>query len=266
MIGEQANEPLVGGYTTARLPAPDLSVVVPAFNESKRLGRSLQQILQYVDHAARTAEILVVDDGSTDDTGAIASESLSGRRGRVLSNGRNRGKGFAVRRGVLEATGRTVLITDADLSCPIEEHASLARLMEQSALDIVIGSRSLPDSRVEVHQHRGRETMGKAFNVFVRALTALPYLDTQCGFKLVDRARTRELFERLSVHGFAYDVELLVLATDAGLRIGEVPVVWRNSRDSRVSLVGDSSRMLFDLVRLSMHRTRRRDPARSARI
>jgi dolichyl-phosphate beta-glucosyltransferase len=209
----------------------------------------------------------VVDDGSTDGTSAVAREHLSSPGARVVSNNTNQGKGFAVRRGVLEATGRTVLITDADLSCPIEEYPSLARAMRDASLDIAIGSRSLPDSRVEVHQHRGRETMGKTFNVFVRALTGLPYVDTQCGFKLIDRARTRALFERLTVRGFAYDVELLVLATHERLRVGEVPVVWRNSSDSRVSLLGDSSRMLMDLLQLSLRAKRLATTARrDARI
>jgi dolichyl-phosphate beta-glucosyltransferase len=235
---------------------PDLSVVVPAFNESRRLVDSLQLLDEYLRQASPDAEIIVVDDGSTDGTGSLARQQLGSRRGRVLSNDRNLGKGFAVRRGVLESSGRTVLITDADLSCPIEEHARLDRAMREGELDIVIGSRSLPNSNVEVHQHLGRELMGKTFNVIVRALTGLPYADTQCGFKLVDRTRTRELFERLTVHRFAYDVELLLLAVQAGLRVGDVPIVWRNSPDTRLSLVGDSSRMLVDLVRVAVRARR----------
>jgi glycosyltransferase involved in cell wall biosynthesis len=234
------------------MAALDLSVVVPAFNESQRLGHSLQLVAEYLDRSGLETEIIVVDDGSTDGTGALARQELANRRARVLSNSGNRGKGHSVRRGVLEAGGRTILITDADLSCPIAEHAHLARAMRDGALDVAIGSRSLPDSRVEVHQHRGRELMGKTFNVFVRALTGLPYVDTQCGFKLVDRARTRRIFEQLKVDSFAYDVELLVLSAQAELRVAEVPVVWRNSRDSRVSLFGDSSRMLLDLARVAL--------------
>ena len=244
------------------MAAPDLSVVIPAFNESRRLGQSLQAVAEYLDRSAGPdAEVIVVDDGSTDGTAELARRRLENRRGRVISNARNSGKGFAVRRGVLEATGRTVLITDADLSCPIAEHSRLADAMREGSLDIVIGSRSLPDSKVEIHQHRGRELMGKTFNVFVRTLTGLPYVDTQCGFKLIDRARTRALFERLTVNGFAYDVELLLLGTRAGLRMKDVPVVWRNSTDSRVSLFGDSSRMLVDLARIAMRARARADRA-----
>jgi glycosyltransferase involved in cell wall biosynthesis len=242
------------------MTAPDLSVVIPAFNEFQRLGHSLTRIVEYVDAQGVDAEIVVVDDGSTDGTGDLARSHLASRRASVISNTSNRGKGFAVRRGVLDARGRTVLITDADLSCPIEEHQRLARAMCDRNLDVAIGSRSLPQSRIEVRQHLGRELMGKTFNGFVRALTGMPYGDTQCGFKLLKAARARQLFERMTIDGFAFDVELLLLCARDGLRVGEVPVVWRNSRDSHVSLFGDSMRMLFDLGRLVRRSAASRPP------
>lgn len=250
-----------GGRYTAPFPsrvimsAPDLSVVVPAFNESSRLGRSIDAIARYLDSCAPEAEIVVVDDGSQDGTAALARELLADRRARVLSNAVNRGKGFSVRRGVLEARGRLVLITDADLSCSIDQHQTLARAMCERKLDVAIGSRQLSASNIAVRQHPGRELMGRAFNVCVRAVTGLPYGDTQCGFKLVDRERTRPLFERMTIDRFAFDVEFLLLCAKAGLVVGEVPVIWRNSPDSRVSLIGDSTRMLWDLARLALRRS-----------
>jgi dolichyl-phosphate beta-glucosyltransferase len=237
---------------------PDLSVVIPAFNEYRRLGESLRQIFDYLDARALCAEVIVVDDGSTDGTGALARRMLGNRRGAVIGNGANHGKGWAVRRGVLEARGHAVLVTDADLSCSIDQHAPLAGAMRERELDVVIGSRSLPRSTIEVRQHRGRELMGQTFNVLVRAATGLPYGDTQCGFKLLRRDVTRGIFEKLTVNGFAFDVELLLLCRRAGLRVGEVPVVWRNSSHSRVSLVGDSTRMLIDLGRLAIRSAGRR--------
>jgi dolichyl-phosphate beta-glucosyltransferase len=233
------------------MPAPELSVVIPAFNEFRRLGDSLTRIIEYLDAHGVDAEIVVVDDGSTDRTGEMARARLARRRASVISNAANRGKGFAVRRGVLEACGRVVLITDADLSCPIDQHQRLEQVMREGNLDVAIGSRSHPQSRIEVRQHLGRELMGKAFNHVVRALTGMRYGDTQCGFKLVNAERTRPLFEQMTIDGFAYDVELLLLCARHNLRVGEVPVVWRNSRESHVSLIGDSMRMLFDLGRLA---------------
>lgn len=231
-----------------------MSVVIPAFNEAHRLRQTLPQIGAYLDARGLDAEIVVVDDGSSDGTGEVARGWLGARPGAVAANATNRGKGFAVRRGVLMARGRVVLITDADLSCPMSQLEALEHAMRERALDVAIGSRGVPDARVEVHQHLGREWMGRTFNLFVRALTGLPYMDTQCGFKLVDAARAKPLFAQMTVDGFAFDVELLMLCARAGLRVAEVPVVWRNSPESRVSLIGDSSRMLLDLVRLAARR------------
>lgn len=162
----------------------------------------------------------------------------------------NRGKGHAVRSGVLEAHGRWVLISDADLSTPLEEHAKLAAIVRDRDLDGAIGSRGLPDSRVEIRQAFPREFLGKTFNRLVRWLTGLEYRDTQCGFKLLDRARVRPLFERMVVDRFAFDVELLFLCARFGLRIEEVPVVWRNDPRTTVSPLTDAPRMLLDVLRV----------------
>jgi dolichyl-phosphate beta-glucosyltransferase len=192
----------------------------------------------------------VVDDGSTDDTARVAAANLRQQRGRVLRQPENLGKGAAVRRGVLEAEGRWVLITDADLSTPIEEHAKLAGAARDEDLDVAFGSRGLPESQVEVRQNALRQFMGRTFNRILRSITGLPYNDTQCGFKLVDRERTRPVFERMVVDHFAFDVELLFLCDRFGLRVKEVPVIWRDSGRSSVSILGSPPRMFFDLLRV----------------
>jgi glycosyltransferase involved in cell wall biosynthesis len=229
---------------------PYLSIVIPAYNEEDRLGDSLLRVVEYVDGAGIHAEILVVDDGSTDGTSNVAAAPLRGGRGRVLSNPENRGKGYSVRRGVLAARGSWVLMTDADLSSPIEEHAKLADAVRDHDLDMAIGSRALPESRIEVRQHPLRETMGKTFNLCIRAMTGLRFRDTQCGFKLMDRERMRPLFERMAVDRFAFDVELLFLCERFGLRVRDVPVVWRDVRGSSVSIVSAPANMLWDVARV----------------
>ena len=229
---------------------PHLSLLIPAYNEEERLARTLPLILDYLDERGIAAEVLVADDGSTDRTARLAGELLGADRGRVLSRPDNRGKGDAVRRGVLAAAGRWVLLTDADLSTPIEEHGKLEAVARDYDTDVVIGSRGLPDSRIELHQSTLRESMGKTFNLLVRSLTGLPFADTQCGFKLMDRQRVRPLFERMVVDGFAFDVELLFLCMRLGLQVREVPVVWRNDPRSTVGLLGAPPRMLLDILRV----------------
>jgi dolichyl-phosphate beta-glucosyltransferase len=229
---------------------PHLSIVIPAYNEEQRLGASLPLIDAYLREHRLDTEILVVDDGSTDDTTSVASTFLCNRRGRVLRQPENLGKGAAVRRGVLEAEGRWVLMTDADLSTPIEEHAKLAGVAREEDLDVVFGSRALPDSQIEIRQNALRETMGKTFNLILRWITGLPHRDTQCGFKLFDRERVRPLFERMIVDRFAFDVELLFLCRRFGLLVKEVPVIWRNSDRSTVNIVTAPPRMLVDLIRV----------------
>jgi dolichyl-phosphate beta-glucosyltransferase len=229
---------------------PHLSVVVPAYDESDRLGATLRRIGEYLDERRIDSEILVVDDGSRDATLEVARRALADRAGRVLHRAERGGKGAAVRQGVTEAAGRWVLVTDADLSTPIEEYSRLADAARDRDRDVVIGSRALPGSRVEVHQHRVRESMGRAFAVVVRAVMRLPFRDTQCGFKLFDRKRTKPLFDRMVIDGFAWDVELLYLCVRFGLRVEEVPVAWRNDPRSAVRLLADPPRMLLDLLRI----------------
>jgi len=229
---------------------PFLSIIVPAYNEEERLVASLGKITSYLDAAGIDAEILVVDDGSKDRTAELAAKALLGRRGRVVRNGDNRGKGYSVRHGVLEARGRFVLLTDADLSTPIDEHAKLAAVIRDRDLDVVIGSRALPDSDVQVRQGWLRQTMGRSFNTIIRAVTGLPYRDTQCGFKLMDRERVKPLFDKMVVNRFAFDVELLFLCARFGLSVADVPVIWRNATGSKVSVFGDPLNMIADVLRV----------------
>ena len=229
---------------------PHLSVVIAAYDEEARLGSTLDKIDAYLRANEIHAEILIVDDGSRDRTGEIATQFLQRCEGRLLRNPENRGKGYSIRRGFKEARGRWVLMTDADLSAPIEEHARLAAAVRDHDLDIAVGSRALVDSRIEVRQHPVREMLGKTFNRITRLATGLPFRDTQCGFKLIDHARLAPLFERMRVDRFAFDVEMLFLADRFGLRVKEVPVVWRNDPISRVRLWKDPLNMLLDIMRI----------------
>ncbi|MFZ0981644.1 MAG: dolichyl-phosphate beta-glucosyltransferase [Candidatus Acidiferrales bacterium] len=230
---------------------PELSIIIPAFNEEKRLGGTLTRIREYFDaHPAGPGgiEIIVVDDGSTDGTARLVEEwtreipSL-----RLVSNGKNRGKGYSVRHGMLEARGRVALFTDADLSSPIEESQKLLRAIRVGN-DVAIGSRALNRSLIAVHQSRLREIAGMIFNGFVRLFTGLPFEDTQCGFKAFVRERSRIIFEQQRTEGFGFDPEILFLAQRHGLRSVEVPVRWAHDPATKVHVVRDSLLMFADLI------------------
>ncbi len=238
------------GNAVAVVPSPSLSIVIPAYNERERLTTSLPAIDAYLLANRLDAEILVVDDGSTDATAELAATLVSRGQHRVISLPVNRGKGAAVRSGVLASRGEWVLVSDADLSTPIDEYDRLAAIARADNLDVVIGSRALPGSRVVVSQHIGRRVLGEVFNIILRRMTGLPYRDTQCGFKLLRRSRVEAIFAEMVIDGFAFDVELLYLCERRGLRVKEVPVTWRNSPRSTVSIIGSPPKMLFDLMRL----------------
>ncbi len=225
----------------------ELSVVVPAYNEASRLGESLVQMLAYLERRGKPFEVLVVDDGSVDATVEVASEF--GHRGVwVLELARNRGKGAALRHGVVASSGEKVLLTDADLSTPIEELAKLeARLGDA---DLVLGSRSVEGARIEVRQPWHRETMGKIFNLMIRLLGFGDFRDTQCGFKLLRGEAARRLFPRLTIDRFAWDVELVWEARRLGLRLAEVGVEWHDSPASRVRPLRDAPQMFLDVLRV----------------
>ncbi|MEN8159543.1 MAG: dolichyl-phosphate beta-glucosyltransferase [Myxococcota bacterium] len=217
----------------------ELSVVVPAFQEAGRLPASLEALIAHAGRRPRPCELIVVDDGSADATADVATQCLAplGARGRVVRLPANRGKGAAVRRGVEAAHGELVLVTDADLSTPIEDLEHLERAVAEGA-DIAIGSRALGESQVLRHQPRLREWSGRLFNLVVQ-LFALPGIwDSQCGFKLFRGDVAREVFRRSRSDGFGFDVEVLAVARHLGYRIAEVPVRWRHGGDSRLSLAG----------------------------
>lgn len=225
-------------------------MVIPAFNEALRLPRTLKRLMAYLDGWSRSYEIVVVDDGSTDDTMEQAKGAAGGAL-RVFQNEANRGKGHCVRRGMLAATGRRRLMTDADLSTPIEELPRLAAKMDEG-YDVVIGSRGVPGARIEVHQPWYRENMGRLFNLFVRMMTVPGLRDTQCGFKLFTAEAADTVFSASRLDGFSFDVEALFIARKRGYRIAEIPITWRNDAASRVSLWG-GFRAFPDLLRIRVN-------------
>jgi dolichyl-phosphate beta-glucosyltransferase len=237
---------------------PRLSVVIPAYNEEGRIVLTVSRILDYLAAHGGSAEVLVVDDGSTDQTAQIAEELAAQHPMlHVLRQPRNIGKGAAVRRGVLESGGERVLFMDADLATPIEEVERLRIYLDQG-YDVVIGSRGLAESDIRIRQPAFRELMGRTFNLMVRSLLLGGFRDTQCGFKLFTREAAQDLFERQTLDGFAFDVEILLLAKDLGYRVREVPVVWFHAPNSKVSPFTDASRMLADLIQLRARRIRRK--------
>ncbi len=233
------------------MPEPYLSVVIPAYNEALRVGSTLEKVQQYLQTRNYETELILVDDGSSDDTPQILEEARHQFSGmRVLRNEPNRGKGYSVRRGVLEARGQLVLFTDADLSAPIEEANKLIAVAESEQADAVVGSRALERRLIGVRQPLYRDLSGRVFNVLVRAFTGLKLRDTQCGFKLFRRATTRRAFELQRVERFGFDPELLFLIRRLGGKVLEVPVRWNDNPATKVHFLRDSTRMFLDLVLL----------------
>jgi dolichyl-phosphate beta-glucosyltransferase len=233
--------------------APELSIVIPAYNEQARLPRALGRIREYFSgvrapFSVAQVEILIVDDGSTDFTPQIAEEwSREFPQVRLVSNGENHGKGYSVRHGIREARGRLALFTDADLSSPIEELERLLIAIEIGN-DVAIGSRALDRSLIFGRQSRMREIAGMIFNGFVRIFTGLPFHDTQCGFKIFVRERSQIVFEQQRIERFGFDPEVLFLAKRHGLRTAEIPVRWAHDPATKVHVVRDSLLMFGDLV------------------
>lgn len=223
-----------------------LSLIVPSYNEELRLPPTLDRIAAYVSASERPTEVLVVDDGSKDKTAEVAA-SYADRipNLRVLKNGENRGKGYSVRHGMLEAKGEVVLFSDADLSAPIEEADKLLAAMGQ--YDVAIGSRAMDRSLIKVHESAFREFAGIVFNKIVRIVLRLPFVDTQCGFKAFRRERCKVIFDQQRIERFGFDPELLYLARHHGLKSVEIPVRWSHSPATKINMMRDSIQMFVDV-------------------
>jgi glycosyltransferase involved in cell wall biosynthesis len=233
--------------------ALSLSIVVPAYNEGARLGKSLRAIVTYLNENAPASELIVVDDGSVDHTADAARAELNDSgtvHTSVISYQSNLGKGRAVRLGLLASRGDITLFTDADLSTPITETPKLTDPIVRGECDLAFGSRALDRTLIGVHQSWRREQGGRVFNLAVRLATGLPFWDTQCGFKAFRMSACRPIIEGATIDRFGFDVELLYVAYRAGLRLKEVPVRWDHAEGSKVNLASDSLKMLSEVGRI----------------
>ena len=227
---------------------PDYSIVIPAYNERARIGQTLERVLECVHNNGWNAEVLVVNDGSSDNTAAIV-ESFAAKDSivRLINNATNRGKGYSVRNGMLQASGDIVMFTDADLSSPMEE-AELLFTAIRSGADIAIGSRWLEVKRQTLRQPLYRRFFGRCFNIVTRLIMALPFADTQCGFKAFTRQAAQTVFQLQRIERWGFDPEILFIAIKRGYSIREVPVTWGHDERSRISYLRDGLKMLEELV------------------
>src|SRR5438874_266510 len=235
---------------------PPISVVIPAFNEAVRIGDTLAVTIRYLKKESPTSEVIVVNDGSTDSTGEMirkVSDVPSSVAVRLLENFPNRGKGAAVRTGLSSATKPIGVFFDADLSTPIDELPKIVEPIASGEVDIAFGSRALDRKLIGNRQPWRREQAGRVFNLIVRLATGLPFWDTQCGFKAFRMASCRPILEAARIDGFGFDVELLLLAQRAGLKLEEIPVRWNHCAGSKVHFVYDSLRMLREVIALRSH-------------
>jgi dolichyl-phosphate beta-glucosyltransferase len=228
-----------------------LSVVIPAYNEAERIAPTLVSVLSYLCRQPFVSEVLVIIDGSTDGTENVVA-NVAGSQVAVVDNGVNRGKGFSVRRGMLEARGEFILFCDADLSTPIEEVELLLKALADGAA-VAIGSRALPESDIVLRQPWWRERMGRTFNWFVQRIAVPGIHDTQCGFKCFSRAAALSVFPRQRLERFGFDVEVLFISRRLGYRIAEIPVRWKNHPVSKVDPFRDSVSMILDLFRIRLN-------------
>jgi dolichyl-phosphate beta-glucosyltransferase len=231
------------------MPA-SLSIIIPAYNEAARLGKTLRAVVDYLRENSPQAEVIVVDDGSSDQTAELAREALrdsGGLRTSVISYKSNLGKGRAVRLGLLAARGEVALFSDADLSTPITETPKLVEPIVSGQYDVTFGSRALDRGLIGVHQSWRREQGGRVFNLVVRLATGMPFWDTQCGFKAFRMSVCRPLIEAATIDRFGFDVELLYLAFRAGLNLKEIPVRWDHNEGSKITLFTDSFKMVNEV-------------------
>jgi dolichyl-phosphate beta-glucosyltransferase len=231
---------------------PTVSIIIPAFEEQERLGDSVRKILRYIESENLSAELIIVDDGSNDKTAEIGEQTCAEFpeiNTKVIRYEENRGKGFAVKTGLLAAQADIALFSDADLSTPIEELPKLVKPIQNGDFDVTFGSRALDRNLIGVHQPWRREQGGKVFNFIVRTLTRLPFWDTQCGFKAFNMQNFRPLLDVMQIERFGFDVEFLYVANLHKLKLKEIPVRWDHDERTKVNVFRDSQRM-FNEVRL----------------
>ncbi len=237
---------------------PDLSIVIPAYNESARIEVTLERVLSCADRCGWDAEVLIVDDGSSDDTVEIVQRwALRHQRLHLIKNGKNRGKGYSVRNGLLQAAGEIVMFTDADLSAPMEEAERLFAAIRAGA-DVAIGSRWLAKQRQTVRQPLYRRFFGRCFNKLTRVVMGLPFKDTQCGFKAFKREAAQVVFRLQTIERWGFDPELLFIARKLKYRIDEVPVTWGHDERSRISYLKDGMKMLEEMAEIRANSVRGR--------
>jgi glycosyltransferase involved in cell wall biosynthesis len=237
---------------------PRFSIVIPAYNESARIGDALERVLGCVESSGWDADVLVIDDGSTDATSAIVQRWMQGHeRLHLVQNEGNRGKGYSVRNGLLQAAGEVVMFTDADLSAPIEEAGLLFAAIDAGA-DVAIGSRWLDKQKQTVHQPLYRRFFGRCFNWVTRRVIGLPFRDTQCGFKAFRREAAQTIFRLQSIERWGFDPEILFIARKLGYKIVEVPVTWGHDERSRISYLRDGTKMLQEMAEIRANSLRGR--------
>jgi glycosyltransferase involved in cell wall biosynthesis len=239
-----------GAHSPAQPEQPRYSIIVPAYNEKARIGKTLEQILAHLRQQAWNAEVVIVDDGSRDNTFQIASQFASNNpQVRVIQNPGNQGKGYSVRNGMLNARGEILLFTDADLSSPIAEATKLFAALEQG-YEVAIGSRWLDPSLQFQRQSLKRRIMSRSFNIFLRVLLAFPYRDTQCGFKAFTRRAAHMIFPLQRITRWGFDPEILYLAHSLGLKVAEVPVSWGHDERSTIHPWQDGMLMGRDALKI----------------
>jgi dolichyl-phosphate beta-glucosyltransferase len=229
---------------------PDVSIVIPAYNESDRLGPPLELIIHYLSDSEISSELIIVDDGSSDNTADVAKAILKNATAiasQVIRYEQNRGKGFAVRTGLQAASAKVALFSDADLSTPISEMSKLVDPIRTGEFDLTFGSRALDRSLIGTHQPWRREQGGKVMNLVIRKMSGLPFADTQCGFKAFNLEKFKPLLGLMQIDRFGFDIEFLFVAAHNGLRLKEIPVRWNDVAGSKVSILRDTLRMMDEL-------------------
>ena len=227
-----------------------ISIIIPAFDEQERLSDTVRQVLAYIKKEKLSAELIIVDDGSGDktaETGEAATAEYPDIKTKVIRYEKNRGKGYAVKTGLLAADGDIAVFSDADLSTPIEELSKLVKPIQNGEYDVTFGSRALDRSLIGAHQPWRREQGGRVMNLIIKTMSGLPFFDTQCGFKAFNMKKFRPLLEMMTVDRFGFDVEFLFVAAHNNLRLKEIPVRWNNVEGSKVSVFRDTRRMFTEL-------------------